>query len=116
MKLEAALTENPVPSFLPARPGALFQTSRPGTRRRASFNLKLSAPNFKLRPPPGGRHRAEGYNSGVTGTGENPEPRETMYCPRCDREARPVECGDCHALICNQCGTPLERLDELGIG
>ncbi len=39
-----------------------------------------------------------------------------MYCPRCDGEARPIECGDCHAVICSRCGTPLERMDELGIG
>ena len=39
-----------------------------------------------------------------------------MYCPRCDAPARPLECGDCHAIICKQCGSPLERTDELGIG
>jgi len=25
-------------------------------------------------------------------------------------------CGDCTAIICRRCGTPLERVDELGIG
>jgi hypothetical protein len=28
----------------------------------------------------------------------------------------PLVCGDCHAVICRQCGTPLERVDDLGIG
>jgi len=25
-------------------------------------------------------------------------------------------CGDCSAIICRICGTPLEKIDELGIG
>ena len=48
------------------------------------------------------------------------EPNETpaeFYCPACAQPvAEPLVCGDCHALICRQCGTPLERIDELGIG
>jgi len=41
----------------------------------------------------------------------------TFYCPTCAREvADPLVCGDCHAVICRVCGTPLERIDELGIG
>ena len=28
----------------------------------------------------------------------------------------PLVCGDCSAVICRRCGTPLERIDELGIG
>jgi hypothetical protein len=48
------------------------------------------------------------------------EPNETpaeFYCPTCAQPvAEPLVCGDCHALICRQCGTPLERIDELGIG
>ncbi len=40
-----------------------------------------------------------------------------FYCPTCAQPvADPLVCGDCHALICRQCGTPLERIDELGIG
>jgi hypothetical protein len=40
-----------------------------------------------------------------------------FYCPACAQAvADPLVCGDCHALICRQCGTPLERIDELGIG
>ena len=30
--------------------------------------------------------------------------------------ADPLACGDCSAIICRKCGTPLERVDELGIG
>ena len=45
------------------------------------------------------------------------EKRADFYCPAC---AKPVEvplvCGDCHALICRDCGTPLEQIDDLGIG
>ena len=28
----------------------------------------------------------------------------------------PLMCGDCSAIICRECGTPLELVDELGIG
>lgn len=39
------------------------------------------------------------------------------YCPGCDRTVNdPLVCGDCSALICRDCGTPLEHVDELGMG
>jgi len=45
-----------------------------------------------------------------------PEP-EVLYCPHCAVEvADPLICGDCSAVICRRCGTPLESPDELGIG
>jgi hypothetical protein len=41
----------------------------------------------------------------------------TLYCPECRQEVdNPLVCGDCAAVICRQCGTPLEKVDELGIG
>lgn len=43
--------------------------------------------------------------------------REPLYCPACQTEVDdPLVCGDCAAVICRRCGTPLEKLDELGIG
>lgn len=40
-----------------------------------------------------------------------------LYCPQCAREVDdPLTCGDCGAVICRRCGTPLESPDELGIG
>jgi hypothetical protein len=40
-----------------------------------------------------------------------------FYCPRCQSAVTdPLVCGDCAAIICRRCGTPLERIDELGIG
>jgi hypothetical protein len=40
-----------------------------------------------------------------------------FYCPACQKQVEnPLVCGDCAAIICRQCGTPLERVDELGIG
>jgi len=51
-----------------------------------------------------------------------PEPQpapapEPLYCPHCAREVTdPLTCGDCGAVICRLCGTPLESPDELGIG
>jgi hypothetical protein len=42
---------------------------------------------------------------------------ELLYCPHCGREVKdPLICGDCSAVICRQCGTPLESADELGMG
>jgi hypothetical protein len=39
------------------------------------------------------------------------------YCPRCRLPVSdPLACGDCASLICRRCGTPLEQVDELGIG
>jgi hypothetical protein len=47
-----------------------------------------------------------------------PEPDpEPLYCPRCTQEVTdPLTCGDCSAVICRRCGTPLESPDELGMG
>jgi hypothetical protein len=40
-----------------------------------------------------------------------------LYCPKCTREVSdPLVCGDCAAVICRVCGTPLEEMDELGVG
>jgi len=49
---------------------------------------------------------------------EQPEPRPSiLYCPQCAREVTdPLICGDCAAVICRVCGSPLESPDELGIG
>jgi len=42
---------------------------------------------------------------------------ESLYCPQCGREVTdPLTCGDCSAVICRRCGTPLESPDELGMG
>jgi hypothetical protein len=40
-----------------------------------------------------------------------------LYCPKCAAEVTdPLTCGDCGAVICRRCGTPLEAADELGMG
>jgi len=42
---------------------------------------------------------------------------EALYCPNCAREVDdPLICGDCSAVICRVCGTPLESSADLGIG
>lgn len=47
---------------------------------------------------------------------EGAEP-EKLFCPACDQDVDdPLVCGDCGAVICRRCGTPLEKIDELGIG
>jgi hypothetical protein len=39
------------------------------------------------------------------------------YCPQCQKPVSdPLVCGDCTAVICRVCGTPLELADELGVG
>jgi len=52
---------------------------------------------------------------------EAPDPaaaqQQDLYCPKCAKPVQePLVCGDCLAVICRDCGTPLERTDELGIG
>jgi hypothetical protein len=45
------------------------------------------------------------------------DPKCDFYCPICAKPVHePLVCGDCQALICRECGTPLERVDDLGIG
>jgi hypothetical protein len=40
-----------------------------------------------------------------------------LYCPTCARPVEdPLTCGDCSAVICRVCGTPLESPDELAMG
>jgi hypothetical protein len=40
-----------------------------------------------------------------------------LYCPNCAREVDdPLTCGDCSAVICRVCGTPLEMAEDLGMG
>ncbi len=39
------------------------------------------------------------------------------YCPQCQKPVPdPLVCGDCTAVICRVCGTPIESSDELGVG
>jgi hypothetical protein len=46
-----------------------------------------------------------------------PKPAPEFYCPTCAKPVPdPLVCGDCSAVICRECGTPLERVDDLGIG
>jgi hypothetical protein len=41
----------------------------------------------------------------------------SFYCPVCAREVNdPLTCGDCSAVICRVCGTPLESADDLAFG
>jgi hypothetical protein len=45
------------------------------------------------------------------------KPPAAFYCPVCAVEVSdPLTCGDCSAVICRRCGTPLESSDELGMG
>jgi len=47
----------------------------------------------------------------------NPKPATVLYCPICAIEITdPLTCGDCSAVICRRCGTPLESPDELAMG
>ena len=42
---------------------------------------------------------------------------QLLYCPLCGEHVQePLVCGDCGAVICRKCGTPLEKVDELGMG
>lgn len=49
-------------------------------------------------------------------TEQTPE-QALLYCPQCRRPVSdPLVCGDCRAVICRRCGTPLESPDELALG
>jgi len=40
-----------------------------------------------------------------------------FYCPTCAQAVSdPLTCGDCSAVICRRCGTPLESASDLGMG
>jgi hypothetical protein len=42
---------------------------------------------------------------------------DALYCPVCALPVSdPLICGDCSAVICRRCGTPLESSDELAMG
>jgi len=46
-----------------------------------------------------------------------PQASDALYCPNCAREITdPLTCGDCSAVICRVCGTPLESSADLGMG
>jgi hypothetical protein len=48
---------------------------------------------------------------------EAAKPQDGFYCPVCAVEVGdPLTCGDCSAVICRRCGTPLESSDELAMG
>jgi hypothetical protein len=50
-------------------------------------------------------------------TPEAAKPVVVFYCAVCALEVTdPLTCGDCSAVICRRCGTPLESSDELGMG
>jgi hypothetical protein len=46
-----------------------------------------------------------------------PKDAADLWCPNCARVVDdPLVCGDCSAVICRICGTPLESADELAFG
>jgi len=50
-------------------------------------------------------------------TPANGRTNSALYCPNCACEVDdPLTCGDCSAVICRVCGTPLELPEDLGIG
>ncbi len=48
---------------------------------------------------------------------EQQNPKPEFYCPQCRKLVEnPLQCGDCLALICRDCGTALEEADEMAKG
>ena len=84
------------------RPGSDLQPTVTSSRRMIQNPAKRFTLNFTV---PDNKDMSD-----------NPNEYE-FYCPRCAKPVfDPLVCGDCSALICRQCGAPLERVDELGIG
>lgn len=54
----------------------------------------------------------------VDSNSRDEKPKGTgWWCPQCARAVSdPLVCGDCSAVICRVCGTPLESADELAFG
>jgi len=51
------------------------------------------------------------------GKSDGQKPETDLWCPICARTVSdPLVCGDCSAVICRVCGSPLESGDELGFG
>lgn len=79
--------------------GLLREREHRAAQILSEAGVTLESAREKLPPP--GNERAPG----------------ALYCPRCAREiSDPLTCGDCSAVICPVCGTPLETSEELGIG
>jgi hypothetical protein len=56
-------------------------------------------------------------NETETSPSSQPVDQERLWCPVCARAVDdPLVCGDCSAVICRVCGTPLESPDELAFG
>lgn len=52
-----------------------------------------------------------------TESDESKKKQESLWCPTCGHaKDDPLVCGDCAAVICRICGTPLESPDELAFG
>jgi hypothetical protein len=68
--------------------------------------LEDAAPRLlRLNPMPEAKHSDESHVPA------------TLWCPTCARPVDdPLTCGDCSAVICRVCGTPLESADELAFG
>ena len=94
--------------------------SLPGAELRAPWWLILLPRAQKSRE--GARRRPHLYATVALPVPPNPQPSpqsepELLYCPTCGEEVTdPLTCGDCSAVICRRCGTPLESPDELGMG
>ena len=57
---------------------------------------------------------AQSPDQPTKGSTRNPSP---LYCANCALEVDdPLTCGDCSAVICRVCGTPLEMAEDLGMG
>jgi len=79
--------------------------------------LELTFHFVNLIPRYSTTHSSHTHLSGIISGMPQPQPHADFYCPACAKPISvPLVCGDCHALICRDCGTPVERIDDLGIG
>ena len=95
-----------------------------GKFRREQNSIPGPATNAELNgTPPGveatgcGLLGSKAMSSSLPPPPQGPDPTQPLWCPVCARPvADPLVCGDCSAVICRVCGTPLENPDELAFG
>lgn len=76
--------------------------------------LELARESATLVEPAQAALRKEIDRRGLTPELEQEDLDSSLYCPSCARQVDdPLTCGDCSAVICRVCGTPLRTPEDI---